>query len=81
MPWWVWVGGLILFAIVGFSLFLAFRNPEFVFRFFRSVAWAIFNALLPVLLKRKTEEEEKQWRDAVRRGEEWDEFRNQPRRR
>lgn len=75
---WIWLAGGGLFIVAAVAVFIAFRNPDFVLRFFKAAAWGIFNALLPIILKQKTPEDEAKWHDAIRRGEEWDHVKNRP---
>ena len=54
--------------------FSFFRNPGS----YISLGKAFLKEIYPILAKRKSPEDEKMWREAVLRGEEWDEFRNRP---
>ena len=54
--------------------FSFFRNPGS----YISLGKVLFTELLPIIMKRKSPEDEKKWRDASRRGEEWDELNNRP---
>lgn len=68
---------LVLGAFAGATLL--FRSPNVYIDF----ATLAFEKLRPVIvsyaLKRMTPEEEKQYREALRRGQEWDPFRKRPR--
>lgn len=66
---------IIVVAIGGAAgAFSFFRNPGS----YISLGKAFFTELLPIIAKRKSPEDEKKWRDAQLRGEEWDELNNRP---
>ncbi len=75
MKLYLWIVGLALLAVAGLAVWFSFSDPRFIAGLV-SIAMA---AILPVLLKRKSPEREKAWRDAGKRGEEWDGFRDRPR--
>ncbi len=60
MTYLLWIVGLALLGGVGFGAYRAIQNPVF----FAGLAKVIFNALVPVILKRKTPEEEKEDNEA-----------------
>lgn len=68
MEAYLWIGGIALLAIVGGGLFFAIQRLV-SWQSLGSLATIIFNALLPVILKRKSPEEEKLDKEAWRRGE------------
>jgi hypothetical protein len=51
--------------------FLAAQRPSF----WLGLGTVMFRAALPFLLKRMPPEKEKEWRDCIRRGGEWDHVR------
>lgn len=75
------ITGFLLAALIGAVIgsILLFRNPTAWVGF----ATLAFQKLRPIIvaymIKRMTPEEEKRYRDAVRRGQEWDPFRKRPR--
>lgn len=78
MPWWVWIGGLVLFAVAAAGLFFAVQRPTFVAGLVKSFAESMFKALLPIILRRMTPEQEDEWHKTIREGGEWDYARKQP---
>lgn len=71
MTWQEGVAVLVIVAGLGAGAFLVAQRPSFWIEF----GARLIKVALPVLLKRMTPEKEKEWRDCVRRGGEWDHFR------
>lgn len=68
---------LVLGAFAGATLL--FRSPN-VYLGFAEAAWTKLRpVLVAYLIKRMTPEEEARYREAVKRGQEWDPFRKRPR--
>ena len=65
MDYLFWIGGAGLLAIAGFAVWRAFQNPAF----YAAAIKMIVAALLPVILKRKSPEEEKLDNEAYRRNQ------------
>ena len=59
------LAGGIAFAVAVASLWFAFQRSSFVLGIFL----AIFRAALPIILKRKSPEEEAKWRERIARGQ------------
>ena len=74
----LWLGAAGVLAVAAGSAWFAFQRPDFMVGFIAASVAAIYNALAPALLKRKSPEDEKAWRDSVRRGQEWDHRTNKP---
>jgi hypothetical protein len=81
MPWWVWIAGIGLFIVAALALWYRFGNPVWVAGLVKSFVTMAFNALLPKILQRMTESEEREWHETIMRGEEWDYHKNRPKRR
>ena len=66
---WLWLIGAALFVAAVASLFMAFQSPAFVAGLSALAAGAIWKALAPAILRRKSPAEEARDREAYRRGE------------
>ena len=74
----LWLGAAGVLAVAAGSAWFAFQRPDFMVGFIAASVAAIYNALAPTLLKRKSPEDEKAWRDSIRHGQEWDHRTNKP---
>lgn len=79
MIWWLWVGGVLLFLVAAGAIWYRFGNPKWVAGLATAFVGMAINAFLPVLIKRMDSKVEEQWREATKRGQEWDFARNRPR--
>lgn len=79
MTWYLWLAGVLLFLVAAGAIWYRVGNPKWVAGLATAFVGMAVNALLPVLLKRMPPKDEKRWRDATARGEEWDFARNRPR--
>ena len=70
MNWLEIVAIIVLLIGIGAGGFLVAQRPTF----WLGMASAVFMAVLPILAKRMTPEQEKAFQDCVRRGGEWDHF-------
>lgn len=71
---WVWLAGLGFFATGIAGTWYAVTRTDYLPRL---AVWMIKQAL-PIIMKRKSPEQEKLWREAMLRGQEWDMLRNKP---
>jgi uncharacterized membrane protein len=71
---WVWLAGLSFFATGIVGVWYAVTRTDYLPRL---AVWMIKQAL-PIIMKRKSPEQEKLWREAMKRGQEWDMLRNRP---
>lgn len=74
----LWIAFVVLLAVAAGATFIAFQNPNFVAGIVAIVASSIWAALVPVLLKRMSFENEQRLKDSVRRGQQWDNFKKRP---
>jgi hypothetical protein len=66
---WIEIAAIVvLFIGIGAGGFLVAQRPSFWF----GLGIVMFKASLPFLMKRMPPEKEKEWRDCIRRGGEWD---------
>ncbi len=72
---WVWLAGLSFFATGIAGVWYAVTRTDYLPRL---AIWLMKQAL-PIIMKRKSPEQEKLWREAIRHGQEWDHIRNRPR--
>jgi hypothetical protein len=70
----IWLGGLGLFAVAAGGIWYSVTRTDYLPRL---AVWMIKQAL-PIIMKRKDPEQEKLWREAMKRGQEWDMLRNRP---
>jgi hypothetical protein len=68
----IWLAGLGLFAVAAVGIWFTVTRTDYLPR----LAMMLVRQALPVILKRKSPEQERLWREAIRRGEEWDHIRN-----
>ena len=61
--WLLWLAGFALFAIAALSVWRALTNPVF---YGQAIVFA-FNSLAPIVLKRMATDDEKSWREMMRR--------------
>lgn len=71
---WVWLAGLGLFATGVAGVWYTVTRTDYLPRL---AIWLVKQAL-PIILKRKDPVQEALWREAMRRGQEWDMRRNRP---
>jgi hypothetical protein len=71
---WVWLGGLGFFITGIVGVWVTVTRTDYIPKL---AVWLMKQAL-PIILKRKSPEQEELWRDAIRRGEEWDHARQRP---
>ena len=69
MKLWLWLGGGALFMTAAGAVFLAFQSPNFVAGLSALAAGAVWKAIAPAILRRKSPEEERLDREAWGRGE------------
>lgn len=67
---------LVIVVLLGATAgaFSFFRNPDS----YISLGKSLLKELYPILAKRMSPEEEAQWRDAIKKGEEWDHLNKKP---
>ena len=72
---WLWLAAALLFAVAAAAVWFSFRDPVFIAGLTAAAVSAAVSAIKPELLRRMTPEQEKAFRDCVRRGGEWDHVR------
>ncbi len=70
----LWLAGFGLFAIAAVGIWYSVTRTDYLPRL---AIWLVRQAL-PVILKRKDPLQEALWREAMLRGQQWDELRNRP---
>jgi len=70
-----WLTCAILAVVAAASVWFAFQSPDFVTGLVLIAAGAAVKAAVPAVTKRMKPDQEKAFRDCVRRGGEWDSFR------
>lgn len=73
-----WLAGIGLFIVAALALWYRFGNPVWVAGLAKSFVEMAFKALLPIVLRRMTPEQEDEWHEAIRRGEDWDYQKHRP---
>lgn len=68
------IAGLLLFAVAAVGIWYTVTRTDYLPRL---AIWLV-KQMLPIILKRKSPEQEKLWREAMKRGQEWDMLRNRP---
>lgn len=71
----LWLAGAALLAVAAFSVYSAFRSPEFVLGLVSVMLVAVYKAIGPHLAKRMSPEQEKAYHDCLKSGGNWDNFR------
>lgn len=71
----IWLISAALAAVAAVSVWFAFQSPDFVAGLAVVAVGAAVKAVSPVILKRMSPAHEKAFRDCVRRGGQWDNFR------
>ena len=69
---------VVLLAVAAGSTWFAFQNPSFVTGLVAVAANALWAAIMPVILKRMTPEQEAAMRKADSRGQSWDPWKKKP---
>ena len=69
------LAGIGLFGVASLGIWYSVTRTDYLPRL---AVWMMKQAL-PIIMKRKSPEQEKLWRDAIRRGQEWDHARSRPR--
>lgn len=68
MNWLFWTGGLLLFGVAAFSVYIAFRSPKFIAGLTAIASSAAWKALKPIVVKQRTPEQQAQDRAEYRAG-------------
>ena len=75
MTWQEGVAVLVIVAGLGAGAFLVAQRPSFWIEFGARLIKAIMPRVIQYVTKRMPPEKEKEWRDCIRRGGEWDHVR------
>ena len=75
MSWTEGVAVLVIVAGLGAGAFLVAQRPTFWIEFGARLFKAVLPRIVGYITKRMPPEKEKEWRDCIRRGGEWDHFR------
>lgn len=76
MTWQEAVATVVILLGLGAGAYMVAQRPSFWIEF----GARLLRAVMPSILKRMDPADEQRWRDAVKRGEEWDYIRNRPKR-
>ena len=74
----LWIGLAVVLAASAAFLWWKLSDPVWAGTAGAAAVLALVSAIYPKLLKRKSPEDEKAWRDSIRHGQEWDHRKNKP---